>query len=98
MEHVDVVVRWELELVGESTDLLINLKWSEELVGELGARSVGDGGLRVRLKLEEDGVVDLKGTLNLVVVGLLLEMTLGTRKLVVKLRNVRAPIPGLVIR
>lgn len=70
---MDAVVRRELELVGEGTDLVLDLEWSIELVGELGARPVDDGSLRVRLQLQEDEVARLEVALRAMAIRLFLK-------------------------
>lgn len=90
-DGVDVAVRRQLELVGEGADLVVDLQGAEEFVGELRARAVGDGGLCVRLELDQDGVLYLKGALSPMSIGLFLEAKSGAEKLFPQVRRVPPP-------
>lgn len=78
MKHrLDAPVRWHLQAIGQVANAFQDGEWSDELVRQLPVGAAGDGGLDVRLELEEDLFPNGEGTTRAILVRLLLETVLG---------------------
>lgn len=71
----------KLETVRQGADALGDDERSKELICQFAAWVVGDGGLRVRLQLEENLFPDIEGALRHVPICLFLEAVLSSCKL-----------------
>ena len=90
--RMDAAVWRQLQAICQGSNPLCHFKRAEELVGELAARAVGNGGLSGRLKLEEDLFADVEGSFCSVSIRLFLEASLVTRKLRAQQVRVHGPI------